>query len=393
MKLSKITIENYRGYYGKNVIDFNTDKKKKHIDLVIARNDTGKTTFLNAIYWCLYGEEQFYSSKNSNKRIMSNKKIIETPIGNKLNFSVSLVFSDEKGPKFEITRKRIFKRARDEDNDLKIIPDGEDTFYGMELNSKGTGFENIEHVENFVVSHIPKGISSFFLLDGEQLKAIFTSDINYKIKDAIERVANIDSINGMIENLQQLDRKYSSMKSGIDPNFGAIQKEIDRCQEKIDEFEGSREKNIKEKERLKKQLSELVDYLQNHNETIVREYSLREKQLQEETERADDERKELEGELNNLVIKAYILKNAKNSLKETSDKFNEIIEGGNFPPAVDPAHVLQLIKRKECICGTKLKKGSSEEKSLQKLADTKSYKEYIRIISQGDAQLPKMIDM
>jgi len=392
MKLSKIIIENYRGFYGKKIIEFNTNKKNKHIDLIIARNDTGKTTFLNAIYWCLYGEEQFSSSKNSNKRIMSNKKIIETPIEEKLNFSVSLVFNDEKGPKFEITRQRVFKRARDEDNDLKIIPDGEDIFFGMKLNSKGTGFDTIEHIENFVVSNIPKGISSFFLLDGEQLKAIFTSDINYKIKGAIERVANIESINGMIENLQQLDRKYSNMKSGIDPNFGVIQREIDRCQEKIEQAEKGLELNLKEKEKLRKELSELVSFLQNHNEAVVREYGLREKQLREETVRADDERKELEQELNRSVIQAYILHNAKGALRKTSNKFNEVIEGGNFPPAVDPSHVLQLIKRHQCICGTKIEKGSKEEKNLKKLADAKSYKEYIRIISQGDAQLPKMIN-
>ena len=392
MKLSKITIENYRGYYGKNTIEFNVNEKNKHIDLIIARNDTGKTTLLNAIYWCLYGEEQFYSSKNSNKRIISNKKIMDTPIDEKLNFSVSLVFNDEQGPKFEISRKRIFRRARDEDNDLKIIPEGEDDFFGIERNSNGTGFENIEHIENFVASTIPKGISSFFLLDGEQLKAIFTSDINYKIKDAIERVANINSINGMIDNLQHLDKRYSGMKSGIDPNFGVIQSELDKCQDRIDENEKGLGENIKEKEILKKQQSELADYLQNHNEAVIREYGLREAQLRESITRADDERKDLEGELNNLVIHTYILQNTKKALKETSEKFNEIIKGGNFPPAIDPSHILQIIKRGECICGTKLKKGSDEEKNLQKLSSTKSYKEYIRIISQGDAQFPKMIN-
>ncbi len=74
MKLSKVIIENYRGFYGKNIIEFDVEKKDKNINLIIARNDTGKTTFLNAIYWCLYGEEQFYITKKSNKRIMSNKK-------------------------------------------------------------------------------------------------------------------------------------------------------------------------------------------------------------------------------------------------------------------------------------------------------------------------------
>jgi len=156
---------------------------------------------------------------------MSNKKIIETSIDGKMKLMVTLVFNDQKGPKYEITRERILKRARDEESDLKTIQQGDDLFYGMEMNATGTGFENIEHINDFIASNIPKAISSFFLLDGEQLKAIFTSDIQYKIKEAIERVANIDAITGTISNLIELDKKYSRDKSGIDANFGAIQKD------------------------------------------------------------------------------------------------------------------------------------------------------------------------
>jgi DNA sulfur modification protein DndD len=390
MKLTKITIENYRGFYGKNVIEFDVNKKSKNINLVIARNDTGKTTFLNAIYWCLYGEEQFYSTKNSNKRIMSNKKIIETPIDGKMKLSVSLVFSDEKGPKYEITRETIFKRAQDDENDLKIILQDEKIF-GLEVNPNGTGFENIDNIEYLVNSIIPKGISSFFLLDGEQLKAIFTSDINYKIKDSIERVANIGSIVGMIENLHKLNKKYSGMKSGIDPNFGAIQKDIDDCDLQIDEKNKRMKEILKLNENLRKQLNELSDFLQNHNEAIIRESSLREKKILEENEQINEERKAKEDELNKLVVQAFFLKNSKHPLNITLKKFEEIAEGGNFPPAIDPAHVLPLLKRKECICGTKIKKGSEEEEKLLKLANAQSYKEYVRIISEGASRLPEMI--
>lgn len=392
MKLSKVVIENYRGFFGKNIIEFEAHEKAKNISLVIARNDTGKTTFLNAIYWCLYGEEQFYSTKNSNKRIMSNKKIIETPIEGKLKLSVSLLFNDDKGPKYEITRERIFRRAQDDDNDLKIIPQGEDVFYGLERNTGGGGFENMEHINDFISSQIPKGISSFFLLDGEQLKAIFTSDINYKIKDAIERVANIDSINGMIANLQDLDRKYSGMKSGIDSNFGAIQKSIDVCDARIEDKEKNLKEIMKENEKLKKTMLELSDFLQNHNEAVIRQYGSQEKRIREENENIGEYKKNDEAELNRLVVQSYILKNSENSLKATVKKFTDIIEGGTFPPAVEPAHILQILKRKECICGTRINKDSKEEEKLKELANAQSYKEYVRIISEGDSRLPEMME-
>ncbi len=392
MKLTKITINDYRGYYGKNVIEFEDNKKNKNINLIIARNDTGKTTFLNAIYWCLYGEEQFYSSKNSKRQVLSNKKIEETPLDRKMKLSVSLVFSDEKGPKYEITRERIFKRAPSDEDNLRIISHGEDVFSGMQMNSRGTGFENIEHIEtDFITSKIPKGISSFFLLDGEQLKTIFSSDINYQIKDSIERVANIGAINGMISNLKELDSKYSRMKSGMDPNFGATQKTVDEYDKRITTNEKLHEKALLEKQKIKKQIQELTDFLENHNEAVIREFGSMEKKLREENQRIAEDRVVEEGELNSLVVKSYILKNSKEALNTTLSKFEEIAKSDDFPPAVDPAHVLQLLKRKECICGVKIIKDSEAEKRLKKLSGTQSYKEYVRIISEGDSRLPEMI--
>jgi len=391
MKLSKITINDYRGFYGKNVIEFDTDKKGKNISLVIARNDTGKTTLLNAIYWCLYGDEQFYSMKNSNKRIMSNKRIVETSMDRKMKVSVSLVFNDEKGPKYEITRDRIFKRVPDDDDELKIVQQGEDIITGMEMNQKGTGFEHIEHIEDFIARNIPKGISTFFILDGEQLKAIFSSDINYQIRDAIERVANIGALNGMIDNLKALDSKYSRAKSGMDPNSGALQKGIEELEERIKENETNLEKSIKEKLKLKKQIQEIENYLESHNEKIIREYGARDKRIREENERIVDEKTVEENQLNSLIISAYILENSKKAINTTIKKFEEIMNSDNFPPAVEPAHVFQLLKRKECICGNKISKNSDAEERLTKLANTQSYKEYFRIISQGDAYLPQMI--
>jgi DNA sulfur modification protein DndD len=79
------------------------------------------------------------------------------------------------------------------------------------------------------------------------------------------------------------------------------------------------------------------------------------------------------------------------TLNLTLDKFNEIISGGSFPPAVDPAHVLSLLKIGQCICGREIRENSEEEKALQKLANAQSYKEYVRIISEGAARLPQMI--
>ena len=56
MYLNYIEITNYRPYYGKQRINFDFNDKE-NITVILADNGSGKTSFVNALTWCLYGEE------------------------------------------------------------------------------------------------------------------------------------------------------------------------------------------------------------------------------------------------------------------------------------------------------------------------------------------------
>ena len=391
MKLGKITIENYRGFYGENSIEFETNAKGRNINLVVARNDTGKTTLLNSIYWCLYGEEQFYSAKQTEKRIASNKKIGETPVNEKFRVRVSITLNDEKGPKYQISRQRTYRRMDPTDDKVKVNPLGADDFTGLERKTGDTGWQEISHMGTFIGSNMPKGISTFFLLDGEQLKVIFASDINYKIKESIERVANITAINNMIDTLKGLDKSYSRKRSDADPDFGKVQTELERCDNLIEERSAELKKLITANEANKTQKNEIENFLIGHDEASINDLGNREKRLKEDNARLNSQRLDKQKELDVLSISTFITHISQDVLNETLEKFEEVILGGEFPPAVDSNNIKQLLKRKECICGTKIGKGSEAEAKLKKLADRESFKQYVRIISEGDSRLPEMI--
>src|SRR5690242_5179480 len=55
MILDEIRLTNFRCFYGKSSISFSTDPDK-NVTLVYAENGVGKTTLLNALLWCFYGE-------------------------------------------------------------------------------------------------------------------------------------------------------------------------------------------------------------------------------------------------------------------------------------------------------------------------------------------------
>ena len=55
MRISKITLHNFRIYQGTNVIKFG-DRLGENIHIIAGKNGYGKTTFLTSLIWCFYGK-------------------------------------------------------------------------------------------------------------------------------------------------------------------------------------------------------------------------------------------------------------------------------------------------------------------------------------------------
>ncbi len=380
--LSEVILENYRGFYKENKISIKNSTGENNINILIARNDTGKTTFLNSIYWCFYGEEQFSSSSKHKDIIPSNRTISETPIGEKLKVKVTVILNDEKGIKYKFTREQTFKRGENRDESLNVIP-YEVNFEGLEMKKDLSGFSPIPNVSHLINSIIPKSISSFFLLDGERLKEIFKSDINYEIKKSIKNVANISAIEGSLNKLKKLAKKYANEQYGGDPQYEEYSSEIEKCENEINKKNDELETTRGECNDIKRKLRDLDDFLMSHNEKNISQLAAREKELTENNQRLDLERKDDEEKLAKSVINAYILKFSLKMMKKSYDKFNEISKSPDFPPHVDPERIKFLLTKHNCICGRIIEKNSEEEKVLTKLSDKKSYKQYTRIIGEG----------
>ena len=55
MVLQEIRLKDFRCFHGENVIQFSAGAAK-NVTLIYAENGVGKTTLLNALLWCFYGD-------------------------------------------------------------------------------------------------------------------------------------------------------------------------------------------------------------------------------------------------------------------------------------------------------------------------------------------------
>ena len=73
MLLESIKLQNFR-QFRKESVDFAKGEGGKNVTIIIGENGTGKTTFAQAFFWCMYGETSFSDKIILNRVVASEMR-------------------------------------------------------------------------------------------------------------------------------------------------------------------------------------------------------------------------------------------------------------------------------------------------------------------------------
>ena len=238
MIFENLLINNFGVYCGKQNFDLTTQSKKPVI-LIGALNGSGKTTFLQAIDFVLYGKfsNYFYSQKLSYENFLTKNV-------NKKNFDegaqIELIFSRKykgKKQKFKISRnwKLIGKKMKE---DFYVFIDGK--------------FDDdiTKDWDNFVDQILPSRVASLFFFDGEKIEQLADLEESKKVlKKAINSLLGLEIVDQLNVDVDEF-QKRSTLKIKDDDD----KKIIDDLEIKIkgyeDEIKVVDAKIIKEEDKL-----------------------------------------------------------------------------------------------------------------------------------------------
>ena len=212
MIFDQLTINNYGVYQGKQEFNLSPEKKKPVI-LIGAMNGSGKTTFLNAIDFVLYGKfsnifkSQSLSYENFLKKNINNQNYDqETSIelifhrklkGKKQNFKISRAWKQNGTSKI----KEMFHVFIDDVYDEDITKDW----------------------ENFVDQILPTQVASLFFFDGEKIEQLADLDASKEVlKKAINSLLGLEIIDRLNLDLEEF-RKRSVLQLKTDKEQAQIQ--------------------------------------------------------------------------------------------------------------------------------------------------------------------------
>ena len=193
MRIEYIKLKNYRQLVNAK-IDF-PDIYDNDIHVVIGSNGTGKTTLLNAINWCLYGDEPHIFSEEEGLPLINTKTLeenndSEVSVEIKVNIdnNESYIYS-RKTDYNDVTNKQYFEIYQQTDGHSRIIAQKEnDTYVNKFVNEK---------------------IKEFYFFDGEKLDDYFKKDNMGKIRNNVLKVSNIEKLIKMEDHLKNKIKEYN----------------------------------------------------------------------------------------------------------------------------------------------------------------------------------------
>lgn len=197
MIINNVKISNFRCYYGTSSITFNSNGK---ITLIYGDSGYGKSSFLQFFRWMFYNDPDF--GKTDDKPLFNLMAYNECKIGEIIKVSGQIDFT-HLGISYRLIKEQSWSVALKAANavlkktEYQLLTEGEDGGYHP---FSGNVADQINTI-------LPKGLSKYFLLDGERARDIvLDSD---ELKKAIHALFGLDAYSEAISHIGYKNAKYS----------------------------------------------------------------------------------------------------------------------------------------------------------------------------------------
>lgn len=365
MLLQSIKLENFRQFTDER-IDFSTDPER-NVTLIIGENGTGKTTFAQSFFWCLYGETDFTD------KILINRTVAERlQPDQKANVRVELRLTHGSA-NYEIVRTQEYKKS------YSGKVSGANTVLSISVKSAdgNTRYLKPLECETEIKKILPKELSSYFFFDGERIekmsKEIASGKKSSGFSDAVVGLTGLKATLAALGHLSPT--KNSSVIGKFNDDYKgdssekilkftkeieALQAELDKIESRLAEIDDEIDAARTSKAKFEEDIKQFADgeKLQNQRDKLNRELTAAKKVKAQFI-------KALCTTFNGGMTSFFSMSLVERALKVLS----ESDFSGKDIPEMHAKTIKYLIKRGTCICGTHLSEGSIPYNKVMELLD------------------------
>jgi len=350
MLLRKIKLVNFRQFYGENEIIFAVGEQQ-NVTLIHGENGVGKTTLLNGILWCLFGDltEDF-----ENKSDLVSEESVKS--GGK-TCRVDIVFEYEEH-NYNVIRKY--------DSHLK-----KSTFSVFKVD--GGNYEEVRHGKSLINSILPQDMAGYFFFHGEGISDISNKKSGEKFRRAIRDILGFTFAEAAIEDLNKIKKEQTVRLlelQSIKKEVRAAATEKARQEKQQKDLESQIKQLIKDIDDSNEEYEKYNELIKQSGHAVAKQLKLDETKRRAEIKNLKQQRKAINLDKQSLIHKygwtifGYDLAEmGLNFIDEESLK-------GRIPAPYDKTLVDDLIEAKVCICGRDLTEGTGAYRNVLKMVET-----------------------
>ena len=366
MLLESITLENFRQFRHES-IDFAQGDNGKNVTIIIGENGTGKTTFAQAFFWCMYGETEFSDKNMLNKLVAAEMKPGQES-------KVQVILKLRHGTvNYTLMREQTYRK--DYSNRVK----GDNTVFDIAIKDANgnTSYVKKSQCESEVKGILPKELSRYFFFDGERIEKM-SKDISTgkKATDFAEAVKGLLGLNAMYSAIQHFNPKsrlgvIGSYESSYDSHSNSKIQEytqtIERCKSEIAKIDARLEELEGQIEQASARKAEKTEEIKQYAEG--EELQRQKERLIQKIARAKDSKanvvKAICKDFNSNMSSFFSVALMSRALELLSDRDFT----GKDIPYMHAKTIEYLLNQKVCICGTHLDEGSVPYTKVKALID------------------------
>lgn len=367
MKLERVTLQNFRQYYGKQRVEFAKDPQR-NVTVIHGVNGAGKTSFFLALNWCLYGKS-VGAGKDEIKvidsvgELMSKEAVQQAQTGDEIVTSVDITFTHDGG---RYLVQRSLKGVKQNDNTVRLA--NSDDFMMMLTRPDGQA-ERVPNPIGTMNAILPANVREYFLFDGEKIDNFAKLEAAAQVKDAIFLVLNIEILERAQRHLDARATDYRRRLKQI--STGKLRELVEKEEKARGDREKAEQRQIDLAEEIasaRRKIAEIDDRLRNIQNARI---------LQEQRDRVQRDHEQRRAELNDAITRLATLATstpaalAAPAINRALKILEEKREKGEIPSGIRQQFVQDLLEEMVCICGRPFTEHGPEHQRLLRLLESR----------------------
>ncbi len=360
MLLKELHLHNFRQYKGDQSVYFSEDPMK-NVTLLLGKNTSGKTTFIQAFRWVLYNNSDF-TGRGRKSAVLNDDVRMGMRMNDREDASVKLVLIHN-NILYEITRKEEYYSKTP--GDAYATGNYVDVYF---YNKDGERRQVAANPNDKISDILPQELSEYFFFDGEK---IANSRTRTNVEDSINTIMGLKPLKQMMDHLNSNKGRsvVNSLMALREPDDDDVMKDLER-QLKIAQNDSKNNEELLESTINKIKLLEpqydkaFSDFVQ------IEDIADKANELKELDKKKTEKERQVQQSENDLMS-SFTPMMMELYLSFLSDKINKELISEDYAdkgiPEMTAVSVNYLLERGICVCGSDLNQNPRCRESLIEL--------------------------